>query len=200
MSQNLQVTPLALILSFSIVIIAYIISKKNNLDLTKDITIAVIRVIIQLLAVGYILDTVFQINNLYITLASIAIIIFNASWNAAGHGKSIPHPFLIALFSISVSMIIVLMILILSKSLQFIPSQVIPIAGMIAGQAMMGVSLIFSNLNQTFIDQSKEIIEMLALGATPTQASQTVKKWPSRMVCFPALIVLKQLGLLHFQG
>ena len=149
MSQNLQVTPLALILSFSIVIIAYIISKKNNLDLTKDITIAVIRVILQLLAVGYILDTVFQVNNLYITLASIAIIIFNSSWNAAGHGKSIPHPFLIALFSISVSMVIVLMILILSKSLQFIPSQVIPIAGMIAGQAMMGVSLIFSNLNQT---------------------------------------------------
>lgn len=200
MSQNLQVTPLALILSFSIVIIAYIISKKNNLDLTKDITIAVIRVILQLLAVGYILDTVFQVNNLYITLASIAIIIFNSSWNAAGHGKSIPHPFLIALFSISVSMVIVLMILILSKSLQFIPSQVIPIAGMIAGQAMMGVSLIFSNLNQTFKDQSKEIIEMLALGATPTQASQTVKKMAIKNGMLPSIDSIKTTGIVTLPG
>lgn len=97
-------------------------------------------------------------------------------------------------------MVIVLMILILSKSLQFIPSQVIPIAGMIAGQAMMGVSLIFSNLNQTFKDQSKEIIEMLALGATPTQASQTVKKMAIKNGMLPSIDSIKTTGIVTLPG
>lgn len=64
-----------------------------------------------------------------------------------------------------------LAVLILSGSIEFIPMQVIPIAGMIAGNAMVAVGLCYNNLGQRVIGEQQQIQEKLSLGATPKQAS-----------------------------
>ncbi len=45
--------------------------------------------------------------------------------------------------------------------------QVIPIAGMIAGNAMVAVGLCYNNLGQRVISEQQQIQEKLSLGATP---------------------------------
>ncbi len=47
--------------------------------------------------------------------------------------------------------------LILSGSIEFIPMQVIPIAGMIAGNAMVAVGLCYNNLGQRVISEQQQI-------------------------------------------
>ena len=65
---DLAVNNLSLFFSAMLVVVALIISTKEKLGFTKDIIISVIRAVIQLVAVGYLLKYVFQVNNLILTL------------------------------------------------------------------------------------------------------------------------------------
>ena len=79
---NLNVNNFSLCLAAILVVIAIMISSQQKLGLTKDIIISITRAIIQLVIVGYILLYVFKVNNLWLTLTLMLLIIFNASWNA----------------------------------------------------------------------------------------------------------------------
>ncbi|MGC2993812.1 ABC transporter permease, partial [Enterococcus faecalis] len=61
---DLAVNNLSLFFSVMLVVVALIISTKEKLGFTKDIIISVIRAVIQLVAVGYLLKYVFQVNKL----------------------------------------------------------------------------------------------------------------------------------------
>ncbi|WP_240524381.1 ABC transporter permease, partial [Enterobacter hormaechei] len=56
-------------------------------------------------------------------------------------------------------------------SIAFVPMQVIPIAGMVAGNAMVAVGLCYNNMGQRFSSEQQQIQEKLSLGATPKMAS-----------------------------
>ncbi|MCR8969182.1 ABC transporter permease [Facklamia sp. 7083-14-GEN3] len=200
MTQNLQVSPLSLGLSFSLVLITFYISYREQLELWKDLLIAIVRVILQLLVVGYVLEQVFSVNNIWLTLAMVAIIIFNASWNASKHGKGINKAFAISLSAIGIGSLTSLAILVLSGSLKFTPSQVVPITGMIAGTAMTALGLTFRNLKQLFEDHRQAFLEMLALGASPKQASTHIKKLAVKSGIQPTVDSVKTTGVVTLPG
>ena len=79
---DLAVNNLSLFFSAMLVVVALIISTKEKLGFTKDIIISVIRAVIQLVAVGYLLKYVFQVNNLILTLIMVLVIVSNATFNA----------------------------------------------------------------------------------------------------------------------
>lgn len=79
---DLAVNNLSLFFSAMLVVVALIISTKEKLGFTKDIIISVIRAVIQLVAVGYLLKYVFQVNNLILTLIMVLVIVSNAAFNA----------------------------------------------------------------------------------------------------------------------
>ncbi|MGX7109340.1 ABC transporter permease [Facklamia miroungae] len=200
MTQNLQVSPLSLALTFSLVLITFFISYREKLDLWKDLLIAIVRVIVQLLLVGYVLEQIFAINNTWITLAMVAVIIFNASWNASKHGSSIKNAFAISLIAIGAGSIVSLGILVFSGSLKFTPSQIVPITGMISGTAMAALGLTFRNLKQLFEDHRQAFLEMLALGATPQQATTHVKKLAVKSGIQPTIDNIKTTGVVTLPG
>lgn len=78
---DLAVNNLSLFFSAMLVVVALIISTKEKLGFTKDIIISVIRAVIQLVAVGYLLKYVFQVNNLILTLIMVLVIVSNAASN-----------------------------------------------------------------------------------------------------------------------
>ncbi len=136
------------------------ISHKEKLALEKDIFWSVGRAIIQLIIVGYVLKYIFSVDDASLTLLMVVFICFNAAWNAQKRSKYIAKAFasltlLMVLFicfnaawnaqkrskyiakafissfiAITVGAGITLAVLILSGSIEFIPMQVIPIAGM----------------------------------------------------------------------
>lgn len=199
MSQ-LNVTPATLILSFLLVIIAVVISRKEKLGLEKDIFIAIIRMVIQLSIVGFILQGIFQVDNLWLTMAMVLVIILNASWNAGQRGKGLKNAFRNSMIALLITNTITLGILILSGSLEFIPSQVIPITGMIVGNSMNSIGLAYSTLFQSFTDQSQAVQEKIALGATPYQASKSILTSTMKRGLQPTVDSTKTVGLVTLPG
>ena len=80
---------LTLSLALIFVLIPLILSRTLNLGLEKDTLIATIRSIIQLLAVGYILQFVFDNENFIYIILMIILMIVAATHNARKKGASI---------------------------------------------------------------------------------------------------------------
>ncbi|MCT0061793.1 hypothetical protein EFK34_10625, partial [Lactococcus lactis subsp. lactis] len=99
----LAVNNTSLFLAAMLVLVALGISLWQKLGLDRDIVIGVVRAVVQLFIVGYLLKYIFRVNNLWLTLAMIGFIIFNAALNAKKRGPGIDHALAISLLAIFVS-------------------------------------------------------------------------------------------------
>ena len=138
---NLAVNNTSLFLAAMLVLVALGISLWQKLGLDRDIVIGVVRAVVQLFIVGYLLKYIFRVNNLWLTLAMMGFIIFNAAWNAKKRGPGIDHALAISLLAIFVSTGVTLGVLVLSGAIKFVPSQMIPISGMIASNSILDASI-----------------------------------------------------------
>lgn len=197
---DLQVTTLSLVLSFSLVIIGILISLKEKLGTWKEILYSIFRAVIQLIIIGYVLTYLFKVDNVFVTLAMVVVIVFNASWNAHKRSNGIPNSLKISLISISITTALTLGILILSRAVKFTPSQVVPITGMMCGNAMTTIGLCYRNLNTLFRDQHQQILEKLSLGATPKQSSIAILRESIKAAMQPSLDSAKTLGIVSLPG
>lgn len=156
---NLAINNTSLFWAAMLVLVALGISLWQKLGLDRDIVIGVVRAVVQLFIVGYLLKYIFRVNNLWLTLAMIGFIIFNAAWNAKKRGPGIDHALAISLLSIFVSTGVTLGVLVLSGAIKFVPSQMIPISGMIASNSMVAIGLAYRSLNSQFHDQRQGVLE-----------------------------------------
>lgn len=195
-----NITNESLALALMLVVVAILISHKEKLALEKDILWSVGRAIIQLIIVGYVLKYIFSVDDASLTLLMVLFICFNAAWNAQKRSKYIAKAFISSFIAITVGAGITLAVLILSGSIEFIPMQVIPIAGMIAGNAMVAVGLCYNNLGQRVISEQQQIQEKLSLGATPKQASAILIRDSIRAALIPTVDSAKTVGLVSLPG
>lgn len=200
MEQTLEINNISLIFSTILLVIAIFISYKEQLGLNKDIIIAGIRAVIQLFIIGYILQYIFAVDNTVLTLAMVVFIILNASYNSAQRSSNISNAFMISLTAIGTGTVLTLIILILTEAIQLVPSQVVPITGMIASNAMVAVGLTFRSLHSQFNDKSQQIQEMLSLGATQKQASKDVISESIKNGTAPTIDRTKTVGLVSLPG
>ena len=143
---------------------------------------------------------IFSVDDASLTLLMVLFICFNAAWNAQKRSKYIAKAFISSFIAITVGAGITLAVLILSGSIEFIPMQVIPIAGMIAGNAMVAVGLCYNNLGQRVISEQQQIQEKLSLGATPKQASAILIRDSIRAALIPTVDSAKTVGLVSLPG
>lgn len=197
---NLVVNNTSLFLAAMLVLVALGISLWQKLGLDKDIIVGVVRAIIQLFVVGYLLKYIFRVNNLWLTLAMMLFIVFNAAWNAQKRGPGIAHALPISFLAIFISTGVTLSVLVFAGAIKFIPSQMIPISGMIASNSMVAIGLAYRSLNSQFHDQRQGVLERLALGASVMDASIAIVREAIRTGMAPTIDSAKTVGLVSLPG
>ena len=191
-------TMLSLTLIF--VFIPFLLSKTLKLGLEKDIFIATIRASVQLLAVGYILSLVFAAKSTVFILLMIALMIVVATLNARKKGlwiRGITWKIALALIAVeTITQGVLLGFHIVPATAQYI----IPISGMMIGNAMV-IALLFLNRLQAEIEARSDEIELiLSLGGTPKQAihRQLIAAIKASMI--PTIESQKTIGLVQLPG
>lgn len=195
-----NITNESLGLALILVLIALFVSRKEKLGLEKEIVWSVSRAIVQLIIVGYVLKYIFDLNNAWLTVLMVLFICVNAALNARKRSKNIGNAFVLSFIAIASSTTLTLVILVLSGAIEFMPMQVIPLSGMIAGNAMVAVGLCYSNLNQRFADNRQKVQEMLSLGASVKTASGTLVRESIRAAMIPTVDAAKTVGLVSLPG
>lgn len=190
----------ALVFAFLLVLVAVVVSQKEKLQLSKEIFYGIFRAIIQLVIVGYVLKYIFQVDNNWLTALMSLFIVVNAAWNAHKRNPNQYKKYWTSLLAIFISTYLTMGILILAGAIKFIPSQVIPISGMIASNSMVAIGLCYRNLASQFRDQRQQVLEKLALGANAKQASSNILRESIKTAMQPTIDSAKTVGLVSLPG
>ncbi|MYL45585.1 iron export ABC transporter permease subunit FetB [Virgibacillus halodenitrificans] len=191
---------LTLSITLIFVIIPLILSKTFKLGLERDTIIAAVRSIIQLLAVGYVLQFVFNEQNVVYIVLMLLLMIGAATQNARKKGASIK--------GITWKLIVTfLFIEILTQSillgLDITPptaQYVIPISGMVIGNSMV-LGILFLNRFTAEMETRQNQTELiLSLGGTPKQAVHTQLITSIKASTIPTIESQKTIGLVQLPG
>lgn len=196
MTLNIQ----SLIMASILVLIALFFSAWQKLKLEKDIIVGTLRAVIQLTAVGFILNYIFSLDNWLFTTLMMIFMVYNASRIAGKRGKGIEKSRLIAFVSIGVAAGVTLAILVGVGAIKYVPSEVIPVSGMVIGNAMVAVGLCFRQMKQQFSDRAQEVEIKLSLGASEKMASMYIIRDSIRLAMQPTIDSMKTLGIVSLPG
>lgn len=188
------------VLSVVFMLVAIGVSRWQESDLEKELLVATIRSFVQLIAIGYVLELVFDVDNPLITVLILVVMTVVAGRTAANRAKKTPNAQMIALVSIAVGSILTISILIIFGVFQFIPQDIVPIGGMVIGNSMTTATLVITRLTSDFHDQRNMIESKLALGATSRQASLTQFQRTIKSAMSPIVDTTKTVGLIKLPG
>ena len=112
----------ALALTGLLLLFPIIVSYKEKLHIIKDLLVSTIRAVIQLVILGYLLHFIFNINQKWVLIIFVLIIIVNAAWNTIGRASVVMHHvFLISLISIFIGVALPLVGVVLTGQLNLNP-------------------------------------------------------------------------------
>ncbi|TKI68176.1 iron export ABC transporter permease subunit FetB [Lysinibacillus mangiferihumi] len=191
-------TSLSLTLIF--VLIPLVLSKTFKLGLEKDTIIATIRSIIQLLAVGYILNFVFGEGSIIYIFLMVALMIVAATLNARKKGKGIKGITWKIVFTLVMVEIVTQGVLLGFNIVPTTAQYIIPISGMLIGNSMVLSILFLNRFTAEITSHENEIELILSLGGTPKQAihRQLINAIKASMI--PTIESQKTIGLVQLPG
>ncbi|NSW89549.1 MAG: iron export ABC transporter permease subunit FetB [Firmicutes bacterium] len=197
-SNTINIT--SLLIASSLVLVTLFFSYSQKLKLEKETIISVIRAVIQLVAVGYVLEYIFGLKNPIFTTLLLLFMTFNAAYNAAKRGKAIKNGLTISFLSIAAGTLVTLAILIFSKTIQYEPYQIIPVSGMIISNSMVALGLCYKQIASDFKNKRDEVETKLSLGADILPSSIEIIRDSIKTGMLPTIDSAKTLGIVSLPG
>jgi putative ABC transport system permease protein len=182
------------------VVVAIAVSRWQQADLEKDLTIATVRSFVQLVLIGYALDFIFGQDSALWTLGVLAVMTMIAGRTTAQRTRRTPQSHVIAISSIAIGSALTIAVLIALEVFTFSPETIIPVGGMVIGNAMTTATLLMTRLTDDFVDQRNLIETKLALGATSREASLSQFRRSLRSAMLPIIDTTKTVGLIKLPG
>jgi putative ABC transport system permease protein len=187
-----------------LIAMAIALSLWQKLNLEGQLIFAAGRSLLQLLVVGYVLEIVFALNNVWLVLVFLAIAVSLAAIFIGNRiTKKIRGLLPLVWLSILASSALTLsysILLIIQPSRWYEPQYLIPLGAMLLGNVTNGVSLAGERLVSAIEQNRTEIETHLCLGATPRQAINTYRQEAIRIGLIPTLNQMMVVGLISLPG
>ena len=193
-----------LFLCLGLIGIAIVLSLWRKLHLEKQLAYGAFRSLMQLIAIGYILDIVFAIDNWLVVLGILGVMITIASIVTRNRIdqklKGLLPTVILSLVASSAFTLGYIILLIVQPAKWYEPQYIIPLAGMLFGNAMNGASLAGERLLNSINQNRLEIETHLSLGATGKQAIAGYQREAIRTGLIPTLNNMVVIGLVSLPG
>jgi putative ABC transport system permease protein len=192
-----------LLMSLALLAIAFGLSRMRSLGMEKDLAIASVRGFLQIMAIGFIIFAVFELEDLQLggsVLAFIAVMVAMGAFTSGRRARDLPNPTRATFWGILASTVITLGIMI---GLQILPLRaefIIPVGGMVVGNSMNSTSLALNRLLAEARSNCDRIEARLLLGADPMTALQPHVRASVRASMIPTIDSLKTLGIVFIPG
>lgn len=184
----------------AVVAMAVGLSFSQRLGLEGEMLYAIARAFLQLSAIGFVLQFIFaQKNALWILLAYLFMVTV-AGYTAGQRARQVPRGKRIACVSILVGTAVTMLLLVLLDVFPFTPRYIIPVAGMMVGNAMTVTGVTMKKLREDVKIQRNLVETALALGATPRQATLQQVKRSLVIALSPVIDSAKTVGLIALPG
>ena len=187
-------------LALVLVVIAIIVSRYWKLGLTKDMSVGTVRSFIQLVAVGYALEFIFDLDTWWMITATILIMMTIGAYTSVDRVKNIGRAFPIAWFAMGAGSLITIAVMVAVDIIPFNSRYVIPLGGMIISNAMNASALAMTRLTSDIRNNALAIETSLALGKSWREASRGFQREAATAGMLSILNFMKTVGIVALPG
>jgi putative ABC transport system permease protein len=186
--------------SLALIAIAVGVSFWRRAELEQDIAVAVVRSFLQLTAVGYVIQAIFDSDSLWLVAALLAGMVGFGAWTARGRAKAVPGATAPIVLALAVAAAVTLGLVLALGIFKAEPRYLVPVGGMVIGNSMTAVAVALNRLADEMHDGRRQIEAMLALGATSFQAARATVARSLRSGMIPLVDSTKTTGIVFFPG
>ena len=186
--------------SLALIAIAIAVSFWRRAELEQDIAVAVLRSFLQLTAVGYVIQAIFDSDSLWLVAALLAGMVAFGAWTAHGRAKAVPAATVPIVLALAVAAGVTLGLVLVLGVFEAEPRYLVPVGGMVIGNSMTAVAVALNRLADEVHDGRRQIEAMLALGATSFQAARATLARSLRSGMIPLVDSTKTTGIVFFPG
>jgi putative ABC transport system permease protein len=188
------------IIAVSMMVLAIALSRWQRIGTEKELAFGTIRSFVQLVLVGYALEFIFGLDNVFAVVGAILLMILVGSYTAARRTPGIRHALLLSFAAIFAGSLVTLGLMLAVGIINTKAQYIIPLGGMIVGNAMNCSALVMERLYSDVTSNRLAVETALALGkgwreAVTVYFTNAVKTGMMQMLNF-----LKVVGIVQLPG
>ncbi len=194
-------------LASALILVAVALSEFQRLGLAKRLIVGALRAVVQLTLIGYLLVWLFDTRRWYFVIGVLLVMVVTATFAATGRqpgGGSMQRrlrPICFAAILIGSGLTIAYVTaVVVDVTPWYNPRYLIPLFGMIVGNAMNGAALAAERLRSEMEHTRAQIEALLALGASPQQASAEPARRAIVAAMIPTINSLTVVGVVSLPG
>lgn len=200
----IELSRLDLALAAALLLVAIALARWQRTGLERGFMVGGARTVLQLVLVGYVLVYIFALDRWYLVVAALLVMLAIAAKTAADRQPSDRTRLLkitgFALFVGSGLTLLYVGAVVVRAEPWYNPRYLIPLFGMIVGNAMNAAALAAERLAGEIQARRAEIEAYLALGASSTTASQDAVRTALRAALIPTINSLMVVGIVSLPG
>jgi putative ABC transport system permease protein len=186
--------------SLALVALAVAVSFWRRAELEQDLAVAVLRSAVQLTAIGYVIQAIFDSDSLWLVGALLAVMVGFGAFTARSRAKDVPGALGPLVLALSASAVITLGLVLALGVFAAEPRYLVPVSGMVVGNSMTAAAVALNRLADEVRGQAPLIEAVLALGGTSRQASAGLVTRSLRSGMIPLIDSTKTTGIVFFPG
>jgi putative ABC transport system permease protein len=186
--------------SLSLVGVAAALSFWRAVPIQNEIAWAVAQSFVQLLALGYVIKLIFEAKNVAWVLPVLAVMTVFGAITARNRARGVPNALPVLLGSIAVSVAATVGLALAVGAIHATSRTLIPVGGMVIGQAMVAFALALSGLESEIGSSAHEIEARLSLGATSRQAVDPILRRSLAAGMLNTIDSTKTAGIVAIRG
>lgn len=204
MDNYIPISYAQLALSSALILINIVLSFWLRLGLEQRLWVASLRMVVQLLLVGYVLEWVFQLQNpVWVLLVALAMTVM-AGTSAVNRTRrrfsSIYWNSFVSILAAAFTVTGLAVAGIIQVQPWYNPQYLIPLLGMILGNALTGTSLALDRFMEDLVSYRRQTEALLALGATRWEAAHPTMTEALRTGMIPTINSMMVMGIVSLPG
>ncbi len=205
MNGILNLTVLQVALGYVFVLFVLLVLHLRGIDRKKTLVLASVRMTLQLMLTGYVLLWIFDNPHPLFTLGVIAVMetfaIFTVYKKFKGRlSTAMKRVVAIGLATGTLASLAYFLFVVVQISPWYDPQYFIPLAGMLVGNSMTGISLGVGRLLDGMQDNREQVEEALILGATPKKAAAPIVDGAFDAAILPTINSMLGMGIVFLPG
>jgi len=186
--------------SIVLLALAAAISFWRDADLERDIGIALVRSFVQLTAIGFAIEVIFDADTLLLVVALLVVMVVFGAFTARARARRVPGALGPLLIALSLAGLTTLGLVVALGIFEPEARYLVPVGGMVIGNAMTASAVALNRLGDEMADGRARIEATLALGATSREAAAPIVRRSLRSGMIALVDSTKTTGLIFFPG
>jgi putative ABC transport system permease protein len=191
-------------LAASLILLNAAVSLALGLGLAKRLVVAAVRTVVQLLLVGLVLEWIFSVGRWQVVLLMVTVMTLIAGTAAVRRTdrryRGVWLDSLVSMWASSWLIAAVALVGIVRPEPWYLPQYAIPLAGMILGNTLNGISLGLDRFGDELDGKRDQVETLLALGATRWEAARAPLRQAVRTGMIPTINSMMVVGLVSLPG